>query len=152
MGQWDDLIATILTDRSAESQHLLDRDPLKWVPKYLVDADRLRDRGEKLLAAGDSSQGSDDLRNAALFVWRSFLCAIIAVGQKYHLATETHDDLMAVMETINNELECPVLIDGFASAKIVRRYVEQSEPANDELDVAWEGAIKCVRRLLAFAE
>ena len=30
MGQWDDLIATILTDRSAESQHLLDRDPLKW--------------------------------------------------------------------------------------------------------------------------
>ena len=27
MGQWDDLIATILTDRSAESQHLLETGP-----------------------------------------------------------------------------------------------------------------------------
>lgn len=152
MSQFDNIVSQLFADLGNESRNLLNDKPLYWAQHYLDEADRLFERGQKLLTSGDDHGGSGDLRSGALFMWRSCLCAIIAVAQKEKWPTETREDLAEMIEAINRELEEPVLINGFEASNTVRGYGGLSEITNDELAAAWVSATKFVRRLLELAD
>ena len=151
MGQFDGIVSLLFADLRTEPPNLLDHEPLHWARQYLDLADHLFERGQKLLAFGDKDGGSGDLQRGALFMWRSYLCAIIAVAQKADCPTETYEDLTAVTEVLVNELEEPVLINGFEAAKVVRCYGRQSTFIDGDLDTAWVSTTKFLRRLLELA-
>ena len=152
MSQFEDIVARLFADRSAPSRNLLDHEPLYWARQYLDRADHLFSNGKKRLDSRNDRGGSGDLRSGALYLWRSCLCAIIAVAQKSAWPTETREDLIAVVEELSNELEEPVLIDGFEAAKIVRGYGNLSAITNGELDAAWVRTTNFVTRLLELAD